>query len=93
MRKFLIAGTAAFAFGAAGVAIAAERPGVPPVDSARVSSDAIRKDLESMGYRVVRIATEHGAYKTRAVDTGTGTVLKLTYNAATGELLEAKPHD
>ena len=93
MRKFLIAGTAALAFGAAGAVIAAEGPGAPSVDSARVSSDSLRKDLESMGYRVVRIATEHGAYKARAIDTETGTALKLTYSAASGELLRAKLHD
>ena len=92
MRKFLIAGTAALALGAAGAALAAESSGEPPAGSVGVSSESIRKDLESMGYRVVRIAVRHHTYRTRVIDTETGTPLKLTYDAATGALLEARPH-
>lgn len=90
MRKFLIAGTAALALGAAGIAIAAESSNVRPADSGPVSSDSIRKDLESMGYRVIRIAPDHDTYKVRATDTETGMPLKLTYDVATGGLIKAK---
>lgn len=90
MRKFLIAGTAAYVLGAVGIAIAAESAAVLPAGSGPVSSDSIRKDLESMGYHVVRIASEHDTYKVRANDTETGTPLKLTYDVATGGLVKAK---
>lgn len=92
MRRFLIAGTAALSLGAAGAAIAAESSDVPSVNSAPVSSDSIRKDLESMGYRVVRIAAKRDTYKARAIDVESGIALKLTYAAATGELIEARLH-
>lgn len=89
MRKFLIAGTAAVALGA-GAAVAGESPPAGPAGSGPVSSDSIRKDLEGMGYRVVRVAAEHDTYKVRATDAETGGALKLTYDRATGELIKAK---
>jgi hypothetical protein len=91
MRKFLMAGTAALALGGTGMAIAAESSNVLRTGSGLVTSDSIRKDLEGMGYRVVRVGTEDGTYKVRATDTETGMPLKLTYDVATGELLKAKP--
>jgi hypothetical protein len=90
MRKFLIAGTVAFALGVAGMAMAADSSAVGPEGSGLVSSDTIRKDLEGMDYRVVRIATEDDTYKVRATDMETGASLKLKYDLATGELIKAK---
>jgi hypothetical protein len=90
MRKFLIAGIAAFALGCAGAAVAAESPAAGPAGSGPASSDSIRKDLEGMGYRVVRVAAEHDTYKVRATDAETGQSLKLTYSGSTGELIKAK---
>lgn len=91
MRKVLMAATAIFALGAAGVAGAAESSNGRPAGSGLVSSDSIRKDLEDMGYRVVRIRPDDGTYKVRATDTETGTPLKLRYDVATGNLIQAKP--
>lgn len=93
MRKFLITGAAALVLAVAGAATAAECSDVVPAGPTPVSSDTVRKDLESMGYRVVRIATEPDTYKVRAIDGETGIALKLRYDAATGELIRAQLHD
>ena len=90
MRKFLIVGVAAFALGGVGIAIAAESSADLRAGSGLVTSDSIRKDLEGMSYRVVRIGSEDGTYKVRAIDTETGMPLKLTYDVATSRLIKAK---
>lgn len=92
MHKILLAGIAALAFGVADMAIAAESADVRSPSPGPISSQSIRDDLESMGYRVIRIASEHGIYKVRATDGETGTPLKLTYDVATGRLISAKHH-
>lgn len=93
MRKLLIAGIATVSLGGFGVAMADESRDLPPTAGTRVSGDTIRQELEGMGYRVVRIADRHGAYRTRAIDRETGIALRLTHSTATGELLEARLHE
>jgi hypothetical protein len=70
MRTFLIATAAALAFAAAGAAIAGESRDVAPASLQSVSSDTIRTNLESMGYRVSRIVllAGHGRYEASAVN-------------------------
>ena len=91
MRTFVIATAAALALGAAGAAIAGESRDVAPAASEGVSSDTIRINLESMGYRVSRIVllAAHGQYEVSAVN-DSGLPIEVTYDGRTGKLVRAK---
>jgi hypothetical protein len=89
MRTFVIPTAAAVAFGAAGAAIASESRDAAAAASNGVSSDTIRTNLESMGYRVSRIEAEHGRYEVRAVN-DSGLPIEVIYDGRTGELVRAK---
>jgi hypothetical protein len=91
MRTFVIATAAALAFGVAGAAIAGESRDAAPAASEGASSDAIRTNLESMGYRVSRIVllAGHGRYVANAVN-DSGLPIEVIYDGRTGELVRAK---
>lgn len=88
MQKFLMGAVAIVALSAAGASVAGEAQHV--VSKAdRVSGEAIRASLESMGYRVDRLEAEHDCWEVRAVN-DSGLPIKAKYDRATGELIRAK---
>jgi hypothetical protein len=89
MRTFIIGAVAVLTLGVAGAAVAEEKLSVSPIASERVSGETIRIRLESMGYRVDRLEAEHDCWKARAVN-DSGFPIKVKYDRATGELIQAK---
>jgi hypothetical protein len=86
MRTFWIAAATALALGTSGASLAGE---TFDKASSSISSDTIRKSLETMGYRVDRIKAEHDCYEVQAVN-DSGFPIKATYDATSGLLMEAK---
>ncbi|PSC02479.1 hypothetical protein SLNSH_23865 [Alsobacter soli] len=78
MRTILIAACATVA--AASMTMAGE--------SKSAAGEAIRQQLEGLGYRVSHVEAEQGRLKLRAVN-DTGLPIRLTYDPATGEMLRA----
>jgi hypothetical protein len=62
---------------------------VSRADGRAVATSEVSKDLEDLGYRVVRIKAEDGCYEVQAVN-GSGFPIKAVYTQATGELVRAR---
>jgi hypothetical protein len=96
MRRFVIAPAVALAIAsAAGIAVASDDDRGPRVDVPRdqwMSIAQVADKLESQGYRVREIETEHGAYEVSVYDKD-GRRSKLYLHPATGEVLRGKPRD
>ena len=66
-----------------------DRRCAPSPNGRIVAPSEVSKSLESLGYRVDRIAAEHGCYEVRAVN-DSGFPIKAVYAQATGELTRAR---
>ncbi len=102
MRKTLMIAaaavtTAAVAFGAAGPASTPAQAGeakhaarcATAAGAPWIGTDAVRRNLEELGYRVSRVKVEHGCYEARAMN-DTGIPIELLYHPASGDLVRAR---
>lgn len=100
MRKTLL--SAALALGAAAALAPAIAPAVAgegkdaanghcqaAPDQAPLPTEAIRKTLEDLGYRVDRVKLNDGCYEARAVN-DSGIPIEVRYHPVTGELVRAR---
>lgn len=82
--------TAALAALGSGAAVAGERCDAPVVDWQ--PTVALQQKLETDGWKVRRIKTEHGCYEAHGVDTA-GKSVEATYNPKTLQLVKIEGHD
>jgi hypothetical protein len=91
MRTTMIMTAAALTLGLGGLAMAGDTDARCARDTASrsVAASTVQRALEDLGYRIDRVEAEHGCWEIRAVN-DSGYPIEVTYDAATGELLQAK---
>lgn len=76
--------------GTATIATAHERDGRAGVTATQViAADAMKRRIDQLGYDVLRLEREHGAFEARIVDRASGGIVKAHFDTVTGELLRA----
>ncbi len=88
MNRFLIGAVGLALAGVLGSAVAGEVRDGTAAASQKASMDAVQQGLERMGYRVLRIDVQEDRYEFGMIDES-GILLRATYDAATGELVNA----
>jgi len=89
MRKMLILATLATLGAMMVPAAAAERDCQQDPQANAISADDLKARIGGLGYDVSSLMSDAGCYKTHIVDRGSRGVVRATFSAATGELLQA----
>lgn len=79
------------ALGMSGAALAEGEKTTCMSPAKAVSADAIKADMDQLGYDVLSLKTDDGYLKARIVDRDSGGMVNATFDPVTGELLRAKP--
>ena len=86
MRNVIIPASAALLIGTAGIGLAQDANNPPK----RVSIEAMRQKIETLGYEVRRLKVNDGVFKAQIVERQSGGAVRAIFDLATGELIRAK---
>ena len=84
---FVILGTVS---GAATLATAHDRDvGAGATAMQVLATDSMKSRIDQLGYDVLRLERDHGAFEARIVDRESGGIVKARFDTVTGDLLRA----
>ena len=91
MKTLVFLVTLGMVSGAATLATAHDRDVRAGVTTATqtIATESMQSRIDQLGYDVLRLDRDHGAFEARIVDRASGGIVKAHFDTVTGELLRA----